>query len=611
MSRTSLRTGRRSGLNALPRWLGSSDWGASASVLPLLAFLVLFVVLPLLIVIWGSVGGTRVDLSRYHTIFTDSLYSTVLRRTFEIGGTVTVLCILFGYPLAYLLTVVGRRSATIMTTIIMIPLLTGVLIRMYAWMIIFGREGLINVVAMKLGFASEPIELLHTSLAVHVGMLHVLSPIAIFTMYSSMVQIDRRLVQAAEVLGASPVQSFLRVYLPMSLPGTIAAAVLVFVISIGYFVAPILLGAPSDAMISQIIISEVNTLLDLQMGFTLAMFLLASTVVVLVVAALFIPLDPIWSSQGSLAAAGERRAGLTAFTGRWTRALGYAVFGAIEAILDGIIKPFARWVPLALRVYGCAALFFLAAPIIIVFVLSFSSSDYLIFPPPGFSWRWYVRFFHAEDWHAALWFSIELGALVAAAAVLIGAFGAFGLVRGKFPGRQAIFLLALSPVIIPEIILALSLYIFEARIGILGTIGGLAIGHLVLAIPYVVVVMSAAVRGLDPDLENAAAVHGARPVQTVRRVLVPFLRPSLLTGAFFAFLVSFDLLLVSIFLIGRMGHTLPLKFWADIKFETNPLLSAASSLIIVAVIVAVLVIQWWRDAQAGGPLRARERPGER
>ena len=200
-----------------------------------------------------------------------------------------------------------------------------------------------------------------------------------------------------------------------------------------------------------------------------------------------------------------------------------------------------------------------------------------------------------------------MGIVVAALAVLIGACGAFGLVRGRIPGRRAIFLLALSPVIIPEIILALALYISQAKVEILGTFLGLAIGHLVLATPYVVVVMTAAVRGLDPDLEHAAAVHGARPLQTVRRILMPLLRPSLLTSAFFAFLVSFDLLLISIFLLGRQGHTLPLKFWADIKFETNPLLAAASSLIITATVLAVVVIQWWlyrRGSRAAQPVDA-------
>ena len=568
--------------------------GRNATVVPLLACLCAFVLVPLLIIFWSSFDGFKFDFSSYRAIFSDSIYSTVLRRTFEIGITVTALCILLGYPLAYLLTIVSGRTAVLITTLVMVPLLTGVLIRMYSWMIIFGRRGVINEFLIGLGLVDEPIELLNTSFGVHVGMVHVLIPIAIFTMYSSMARIDRQLVQAAAVLGASPVRTFLRVYLPMSLPGVLAAAILVFVISIGYYIAPMLLGGPSDRMIAQLIISEVNTLLDLQMGFALAVFLLVVTFLTLGIAGLLVPLELLWTSDRNLVAPAVRQAGIIGVIGRWTKGLGFYAFVVIEGGLNWLLQPIIRWVPIALYFYAAAMLTFLVAPIIIVLILSFSSSDFLIFPPPGFSLRWYEKLLHAHDWHAALGFSIELGAIVAAIAVLLGTFGAFGLVRGKMPARRAIFLFALTPVIIPEIILALALYFFEAKMRILGTFWGLAIGHLVLAMPYVVVVMTAAIRGLNPDLEHAASVHGARPVQTFYRVLIPLLRPSLVTSAFFAFLVSFDLLVISIFLLGRQTPTLPLKFWADIKFETDPTLSAAASLIITVVVIGVGMTQWWR-----------------
>ena len=360
MASPSLVSGQTLGTRS--RRLGLSSWSITATVIPLLLCLFLFVFLPMLVVVWISVDGTNFDFSRYRNIFTDSLYTTVLGRTFEIGITVTGLCILFGYPIAYLLTVVGRRTAVLMTTMIMVPLLTGVLIRMYAWMIIFGRQGIINDIAISLGFAAEPMDILHTSLAVHIGMLHVLSPIAIFTMYSSMVQIDRQLIQAAAVLGASPVRSFLRVYLPMSLPGTIAAAVLVFVISIGYFVAPILLGAPSDAMISQLIVSEVNTLLDFQMGFSLAIVLLLATMATLAIAALFIPLDLLLTSQRNIMAPASQRSGVILAVRRWASRIGRGAFIVLELGLNWLLQPVTRWIPMVLRLYGGAAIDFLGVP---------------------------------------------------------------------------------------------------------------------------------------------------------------------------------------------------------------------------------------------------------
>jgi ABC-type spermidine/putrescine transport system permease subunit I len=570
----------------------AAGWGPAGAVAPLLLFLGIFFLLPLLGILWDSFDGRALDFGSYVRVFADQIYLKVLRRTFEIGAKVTLLCILFGYPVAYLLTVVGRRMATVLTLLVMVPLFTALLIRTYAWMIILGRHGIINDALVGLGLVDQPLELLHTSTAVYVGMVHVLSPIAIFTMYANMAQIDRRLVQAAAVLGADPVRGFLRVYLPMSLPGTIAAAVLVFVMAIGFYITPALLGGPADAMISQLIIAQTTALLNFELGFALAVVLLIATLLTLAVAGLFIPLELLWTSERRLLPAGA--GGRAQAARRRLGALAGLLLQPLERWLARLLRPVAVLLPALLRLYGVAAMVFMAAPLLIVFILSFSASEFLVFPPPGFSWQWYEKFMAARDWHAALGFSIELAVVVAAVAVLIGATGAFGLVRARLPGRRFIFLLTLSPVIMPVIILALALYSFEARIRLLGSFPGLVIGHVVLALPYVVVVMIAAVRGLDPDLEHAAAVLGARPTQTLRRVLVPLLRPSLLTAGFFAFLVSFDELLITLFLIGRQTQTLPLKFWADIKFQIDPLLSAASSLIIAAIVLLILLGQWLR-----------------
>jgi ABC-type spermidine/putrescine transport system permease subunit II len=210
---------------------------------------------------------------------------------------------------------------------------------------------------------------------------------------------------------------------------------------------------------------------------------------------------------------------------------------------------------------------------------------------------------HARAWHDSLLFSIQVGLAAVAVALLAGATASFVLVRRQFPAKRTVFFLALAPIVIPVIILALALYVYEARLGILGTFPGLVIGHAVLATPYVIVVMSTAVRGFDQRLEWAAAVLGARPPQVLRRVTLPLLRPALLTAALLAFLVSFDELLISIFLLGRQTQTLPLKFWGDIKYQFDPLLSAASTLIVL-VIAAVIV---------GGQLlrlrQARQRAG--
>jgi len=558
------------------------------SFAPLAILLGGFFVAPLLGVIWNSFDGFAFDFGSYARVFGDEIYLDVLRRTFRTGLVVTVACVALGYPVAYLLTVLGRRAATVLATFVLVPLFTAFLIRTYAWMIILGRKGIINDFLLWIGLTHEPVLLLHTSLAVYIGMTHVLMPIAIFTMYAVMVQIDRNLAQAAQVLGANPVRGFLRVYFPMSLPGVMAAAILIFIMSLGFYITPALLGGPGDLMISQLIVAQTNALLNFQMGFALAVVLLVSTLLVLFFASLFIPLETMWGVQMHDSGRILRDDGWRSSLQRLLRAIGQPVRLTLERTLFAVLLPLLpRWRALMVA-YGIVVVLFFMAPLIVIVILSFSSSPFLIFPPPGLSWRWYEKFLAARDWHQAFLFSIQLGLTASAIAVAIGTAGAFAIVRSALPCKRSLFLLSLSPIVMPAIILSLAFYTYFANIGILGTFPGLVLGHVVLATPYVIVVMSSAVRGLDRNLEHAGAVLGASPGQVLTRITLPLLRPALVTGGLLAFLMSFDELLVSIFLLGRQAKTLPIKFWADIKYQMDPLLSTASTIIVFLVATVII-----------------------
>ncbi len=222
----------------------------------------------------------------------------------------------------------------------------------------------------------------------------------------------------------------------------------------------------------------------------------------------------------------------------------------------------------------------------------------MVFPPPGFSLQWWEKLYAAHEWHSAFLASIKLGLSSALCATVIGTMGAFWLVRTRVAIKRALFLVSLSPLIVPVIVVATSLYVFEARLRILGTFTGLVIGHTLLATPYVLIVMSSAIRNFDRTLEHAAAIHGATPLQTLRMVTIPLLLPALVSAVLMAFLASFDELLVTIFLIGRQTPTLPLKFWGDIKYQIDPMLSTASTLIVVMVVLTILAAQYLRFRQA-------------
>ena len=559
---------------------------------PLVILLVGFLVIPLSIIVWGSVEGGKLTFRHYARIFSDDINLKILLYTLKIGLIVTVLSLAAGYPVAYLLTKIRSRALSIVTVFILIPLFTAFLIRTYAWIIILGRQGPINNTLVWLGLVSQPLPLLNTTFAVIVGMVHVFIPVAIFTMYSSMVRINHDFARAAEILGARPVQAFLRVYLPMSVPGVFSAGILIFIVAIGFYITPALLGGPSDTMISQLIVTQMTTLLNFELSYASSIVLLLVTIATLFLASLFIPLEMIWSSSTAELSNRPPGARSRALDGA-KRAL-HPLLIAVETVIHTVTKPLltrkSRW----LWAYTIVVLVFLTAPLIVVVLVSFSSSPFVVFPPPGFSLQWWAKLADATDWQAAFLFSVELGLTAALFATLIGTMGAFWLVRTTLPIKRVLFLFSLSPLMVPVVIIAMSLYVFEAHIRLLGSFAGLVIGHVLLSVPYVIVVMTASLRGFDQSLEKAAAVHGARPLQVLRLVTLPILKPALLTAGLLAFLTSFDELLVALFLIGRQTPTLPIKFWGDIKYQIDPLLSTASTFIVALVTISILMAQWMR-----------------
>lgn len=586
MTITAPTTAFATGQRARPRHRRSPILALAAQLAPVLMLVGLFFLLPLLRAVWGSIDGIDFSFGRYAEIVANPLYRQVLLRTFEVGAVVTLAAILLGYPVAYLLTVLPRRLAVLITICLLVPLFTAFLIRTYGWMSLLGRQGPANMLLQALGLIDRPVRLLGTPLAVYIGMVHVLTPIAIFTMYATMAQLDRGLAAAARVLGANPVQAFLRVYLPMSLPGVISAAVLVFIMAIGFFIAPALLGSPAETMIAQLIVTQITTLIDLKFGYALATALLIVTIAALLLSNLFVPIEQMWSHARAVPAKAplRRRVASAARPLRWILALA-------ETVLDWLLCRPAWLVPLLLRGYAGALILFMLAPLVVILILSFSASPFLVFPPPGFSWQWYEKFFASEDWRAALSMSLHIAAIVASLAVVTGGAAAFALVRGAFAGKRALFILIIAPLLVPVVIVALCLYMAMADLGLLGSFTGLVIGHLLVAVPYALIILLGAVRGLDRNLEYAAATLGARPALVFGKIVLPSLAPGLVTAWVMAFLHSFDELLVTLFLLGRQTPTLPIKMWSDIRMQFDPVISAASSTIVAAVALVILASQ--------------------
>src|SRR5215469_16424996 len=232
------------------------------------------------------------------------------------------------------------------------------------------------------------------------------------------------------------------------------------------------------------------------------------------------------------------------------------------------------------KILAALVLLYLVFPILVVIPLSFSAATYLSFPPPGFSLRWYENFLGRADWLGAASLSLWVGAAVMLLATALGAPAALALVRSDFRGKNFLTGFIISPLIAPVIIVAIGIYFFYACLGLVGNPVALVIAHTALAVPFVVINVSATLQGFDERLEQAAMNLGATPWRTFWQVTLPIIRPGILSGAVFAFITSFDELVVALFVSGSTAVTLPRKMWDSIRFEIDPTIAAVSSLLV-------------------------------
>jgi ABC-type spermidine/putrescine transport system permease subunit I len=200
-------------------------------------------------------------------------YIRVFGITLQIALVTTIFTLALGYPVAYALSSVSAARANLLMIFVLIPFWTSILVRSYRWMVLLNKEGIINEALLALGVRSEPMQLLNTRLAVYLGMIHILLPFMILPLYAVMRGIDRNLLRAAENLGAAPWSVFRRVFLPLSLPGVAAGCLLVFILSLGFYITPALLGGQKDVMISMLIQQQISQL-HWGFGATLALVLL-------------------------------------------------------------------------------------------------------------------------------------------------------------------------------------------------------------------------------------------------------------------------------------------------------------------------------------------------
>jgi putative spermidine/putrescine transport system permease protein len=248
---------------------------------PALLFLAVYFGVPLLQIAAQSIGigDDHIGLESYVEFLTDPIGLQVLIRTLITAIAITAICVVLGYPYAYLMTVAGPRARTLMMVAVLVPFWSSVMVRTFAWLILLGESGPIN--SFLVAFGIGPVPLVRNLVGAIIGMVHIMLPFMVLPMYATMRAVDRRLLVAAQTLGARPASAFFRVYLPLSLPGVYAGSVVVLMLSLGFFVTPAVLGSPKESLLSQLIVARALQVLDLKLAGTMAVVLLAAALIVL------------------------------------------------------------------------------------------------------------------------------------------------------------------------------------------------------------------------------------------------------------------------------------------------------------------------------------------
>lgn len=291
-SAPSLAGNRLSFQNYFNRW----TW----LMLPALIFLAVFFVYPLIEILQLSITDPELGLGNFVKFYQSSVFSNVLINTLYMSFFVMLFCLLIGYPYAYLMNVSTPRIAGLLLIAVLIPFWSSILVRTYAWTVILQKTGIINTILINIGLIETPLKLFRNFQGVVIGMTHILLPFMVLPIYAVMQRIDKDLVRAAESLGASPARAFREVFLPLSLPGVYAGSLLVFVVALGYYITPALLGSPKQTMMGTMVVQQVQQIRDWGMGSTLGVVLLIVTLVVLGIIGRIVNINEVLGGGGDI-----------------------------------------------------------------------------------------------------------------------------------------------------------------------------------------------------------------------------------------------------------------------------------------------------------------------
>jgi putative spermidine/putrescine transport system permease protein len=571
-----------------------SRW--SLALIPFATIVVALLVFPMVLIMrYALAGGNEVlarVLSRPDTV-------DVLVRTLAISTETTFLCGILAYAYCGMLVRLSGRRRGIALAVVAIPVLTSVLIRSYAWLIVLGPSGPIGAMTRLIAGPSAQPALLYNRWGVLIGMVQVMLPFFILPLYAVWSQVPNHLEPAARTLGANAAQAFLRVTLPLTIPGAAAGAVLVFIQSIGFYITPAMLGGSGDTMMAQLISRYIagsgSAGIDLTAASVLSFVLIATVLVITVLFRLSYPIEGLFVPELRDGTTPRRRRSVVRAVTRhdppeW-----------ISSMLRRCVLLLARlpWKQLSVIV-GVGVALYLIAPLVIVIPVSFSGDAFLQFPPSTYGTRWYQSILADELWRQAAGNSLFVGLVATAISGVAGLPLALALTRASWSSRLkgGIMGLLALPALVPNVVLAVGIFVWFLELGLIRSRVALGAVHGLAALPFVGFVLISTLKDFDIQIERAARSLGATAIQALRLVTLPVLRRGILAAVFFAFLISLDELLVARAVTDVSSATLPIRIWSGANEQISPGLAAVSTMSLLLTAASALTLRALRSSSS-------------
>lgn len=538
-------------------------------VLPLLMgatllFYALFYIWPVLTVAIRSFNETgklslgSFSLGNYTDLFQDDFLLGIEMRTIRLALLSTLITVLLAFPTAFILSRLNRKVGNILLLMVLVPFWISIVVRLFSVSSIVSPSGPIAWAMRSLGM--DPPDMLYTEFSTLIGTVMYLLPYMIMVLYSGMAGIDGNLLLASKTMGASPWKTFTTVYLPSIKSSLISGTLLIFILGLGFFLVPAVLGGPDQQTIAVFIQQQIDIY---KWGAASAMGVLLLVVTLICYAGVL------------------RLSGTSALTG---------VGGAQSKGVSNQL-PF-KWTPLtvACAVLAAVVVAILLIPVLFIFPLSVGETGTVVFPPRGFTLHWYAEVFTSGTWTGPLLKSLIVALGTAVLSVTVAIIASLFVARTTSTFMKVLVSgLCFAPLITPGILLAIGMFDVQLRFGLANTTIGLILAHTVVASPFAFAVISTAMASQDPSLEQAAWTMGASRFKSFTSVLLRGMMPAIIAGFGIAFATSWDEVVLALFLQSGPDKTLPVTIYKYMESGIVPSVPAVSALLVLVIVFVVLI----------------------